>query len=172
MAYELIYTSAPKGVLRGSSGFCVVACTKGMGPRLMLLLESLSAYKPLYPHYAENAWDNPVSRSHYICDINGEEQHILSRICFNGVDYTQRSNKLASHLILNRNECVTAAGGPASLFLHEELFKDASWQIKTEQFLQQRSIPATAAQSGVCSTWAAVMGDAGWGGVLAQSFLT
>ena len=62
MACELVYTSAPEGVIRGSYGFCVVACTRGMNPRLIATLEALSAYKPLYPHYAENAWDNLCRR--------------------------------------------------------------------------------------------------------------
>ena len=171
MAYELVYTSAPEGLTRGSSGFCVVACTKGLGPRLVVTLESLSAYKPLYPHYAPNAWENPISRSHYVYEVNGEQQHILSRICFNGVDHTQRSNKLASHLVLNEEETATAQGGPSSLLLQEDLFKDASWPIKAEYFMKQKVIPATAVQIQKCRHWESVMGDAGWGGYLAQTFV-
>lgn len=171
MAYELVYTSAPEGLTRGSSGFCVVACTKGLGPRLVVTLESLSAYKPLYPHYAPNAWENPISRSHYVYEVNGEQQHILSRICFNGVDHTRRSNKLASHLVLNEQETATAQGGPSSLLLQEELFKDASWPIKAEYFMKQKEIPATAVQVQKCRHWESIMGDAGWGGYLAQTFI-
>lgn len=171
MAYELVYTSAPEGLNRGSSGFCVVACTKGLGPRLVVTLEGLSAYKPLYPHYAPNAWDNPISRTHYIYEANGEQQHILSRICFNGVDHTQRSNKLASHLVLSEREALTAQGGPSSLLLHEELFKDASWSIKAEYFPKQKEIPVTAVEVQKCTLWEAVMGDAGWAGYLAQTYI-
>lgn len=171
MAYELIYTSAPAGIRQGSTGFCVVACTRGIGARLMMTLEALSAYKPLYPHYAANAWDNPVSRAHFISTVNGEVQHILSRVCFNGVDHTGRSNKLASHLVLSQSEAATAAGGPGSLLLREELFKDASWEIRTEYFDRQLPIPATGDAPAKCSYWEAVTGDAGWGGFLAQSYL-
>lgn len=171
MAYELVYTSAPQGINRGSSGFCVVACTNGLGPRLIVTLEGLSAYKPLYPHYAPNAWDNPVSFSHYLYNAGGEQQHILSRVCFNGVDYTQRSNKLASHLVLSKQETETAKGGPTSILLHQELFKDASWEIKAETYTAQKKIPATSPRSGVCTAWKTVMGDAGWAGLLAQTFI-
>ena len=171
MAYELIYTSAPSGLAQGSSGFCVVACTKGMNLRLTRQLEAMSAYKPLYPHYADNAWDNPVSHSHCTFDGNGTRQHILSRICFNGVDYTGRSNKLASHLVLSTQEAATAAAGPASLFLQDGLFKDASWEINVEHFVQQLTIPKTQVSSVKCSTWEELTGDAGWGGFLAQSYL-
>jgi|GEM_PF-1400700 len=171
MAYELVYTSAPEGLTRGSSGFCVVACTRGLGPRLVGTLEGLSAYKPLYPHYAPNAWENPVSRSHYIYEANGERQHILSRICFNGVDHTGRSNKLASHLVLSEREAAVAQGGPSSLLLREDLFKDAAWPIKAEYFAKQKEIPSTSVQIRKCSLWESVMGDAGWAGYLAQTYL-
>ena len=172
MAYELVYTSSPEGVNHGSSGFCVVACTRGLGPRLIAALEGYSAYKPLYPHYdAENAWNNPVSRSHYIFEANGERQHILSRICFNGVDYTGRSNKLASHLVLSSKEAARAAGGPASLLLQDDLFKDAKWVIRVELYDTQRSVPAVPAHPSKCQTWEMTTGDAGWGGYLAKSFL-
>ena len=171
MAYELVYTSAPAGLTRGSSGFCVVACTQGLGPRLMVTLEGLSAYKPLYPHYAPNAWDNPISRSHYLYEANGELQHILSRTCFNGVDHTQRSNKLASHLVLSKAEADIASGGPTSLLLHEELFKNAKWEIKAEYFPTQKTIPQTTSSYAKCTTWEKTMGDAGWGGYLAQLYV-
>ena len=171
MAYELVYTSAPQGINRGSSGFCVVACTNGLGPRLIAALEGFSAYKPLYPHYAENAWDNPISRQHYIFEANGERQHILSRICFNGVDYTGRSNKLASHLVLSRSETEKVPGGPAALLMHEELFKNADWTIKPEHYDRQLPIPSVAGHRAKCETWGSVTGDAGWGGYLAQCFL-
>ena len=171
MAYELIYTSVRNGLASGSSGFCVVACTKGIGPRLVNLLEGLSAYRTIFPHYSEQAWENPVSRAHCISTVNGETQHILSRVCFNGVDYTGRSNKLASHLVLSRSEALRAAGGPASLLLQEQLFKDASWQIETGYIMQQKAIPETTRSTIRCNTWERVCGDAGWGGFLAQSFL-
>ena len=171
MAYELIYTSAPAGIRQGSTGFCVVACTKGIGPRLMMTLEALSAYKPLYPHYAENAWDNPISRAHFISTVNGAVQHILSRVCFNGVDHTGRSNKLASHVVLSSAEAAAAVGGPGALLLREELFKDASWEIQTQYFDRQLQIPATGIAPVRCNTWEAVTGDAGWGGFLARSFM-
>lgn len=171
MAYELVYTSAPQGINRGSSGFCVVACTNGLGPRLIAALEGFSAYKPLYPHYAENAWDNPTACQHYIFEANGERQHILSRICFNGVDYTGRSNKLASHLVLSRSETELVPGGPASLLMREELFKNADWTIKPELYDRQLPIPSVAGHGAKCATWESVTGDAGWGGYLAQCFL-
>ena len=46
MAFELIYTSVPKGIKPGSSGFCTVAYTNGLAGNVVLKLEGMSAYKP------------------------------------------------------------------------------------------------------------------------------
>ncbi|MBR0458320.1 MAG: hypothetical protein IJJ26_03710, partial [Victivallales bacterium] len=170
MAFELVYTSAPSGIKLGSSGFCTVACTRGLSAVLLQKLEGLSAYKPCFPHYGANAWDNPVACVHYLLNDTGTTQHILSRICFNGVDHTQRSNKLASHIVLNEEEAKTAQGGPASLFLRPSLFKDEKWNIQLEHYDTPLTIPPTAAVEGKCSAWQEATGDAGWAGVLAESF--
>ena len=173
MAFELVYTSSQTGVKQGSTGFCTVACTRGIDPRLMLTLEGLSGYKPIYPHYDAKAMLNPVSCSHYI--FGGSTaiyRHILSRACFNGVDYTGRSNKLVSHLALSQLEANTAAGGPASLFLCDGLFKEADWQIKSEIFPKQKEIPPTHAVASKCHAWERVCGDSGWAGVIVEKYLS
>ena len=45
MSLELIYTSAPKGLKAGSSGFCTVAVTGGMSRVVSTKLEMLSGYE-------------------------------------------------------------------------------------------------------------------------------
>lgn len=173
MAFELVYTSSQTGVKQGSTGFCTVACTRGIDPRLMLTLEGLSGYKPIYPHYDAKAMRNPVSCSHYIFGGGAAiYRHILSRACFNGVDYTGRSNKLVSHLALSQLEAKKAAGGPASLFLCDGLFKEADWQIKTEIFPLQKEIPSTNAMASKCLAWEKACGDSGWAGVIVEKFLS
>ncbi|MBO5793350.1 MAG: hypothetical protein J6S54_12865, partial [Lentisphaeria bacterium] len=104
MAYELIYTSVPQGIKSGSSGFCTVAYTQGLAANIALKLEGMSAYKPYFPHYDSNAVKNPVSFSHYSTVVSGETLHFLSRVCFYGLDYTKRSNKLAHHYVLRNDE--------------------------------------------------------------------
>lgn len=173
MAFELVYTSSQTGVKQGSTGFCTVACTRGIDPRLMLTLEGLSGYKPIYPHYDAKAMRNPVSCSHYIFGGGAAiYRHILSRACFNGVDYTGRSNKLVSHLALSQLEAKKAAGGPASLFLCNGLFKEADWQVKTEIFPLQKEIPPTNATPAKCLAWEKACGDSGWAGVIVEKFLS
>ncbi|MBP5672716.1 MAG: hypothetical protein J6X49_10020 [Victivallales bacterium] len=167
MAFELIYTSYPTGIRAGSSGFCTVAHTNSMPKPLMTILEGLSGYNPLYPHYDPKAWNNPVSYAHCIRD----KYHILSRVCFNGTDYTQRSNKLASHIAIEEMEAYTLQGGPSSVFFVDGIFKDANWQIKPEIYEKPLILPQVSLKGGKCKTWELVTGDAGWGGVLAENYL-
>ena len=46
MSHELFYTSAPRGLRRGSNGYCTVAATRGLPPLLGQQLERLSDYRP------------------------------------------------------------------------------------------------------------------------------
>lgn len=171
MAFELIYTSAPRGIRQGSSGFCVVACTQGMGAGMIAKLETLSAYKPVFPHYDPDAWKNPVSCSHCVAGCGGESRHVLSRICFNGLDYTKRSNKLASHIVLNSGELEVLASGPAAPFFQPGLFRGESWRIESGLFPRQADILPSDLPAGKCSAWERLAGDGGWGAVPAEHFL-
>lgn len=171
MISELVYTSAPKGLFQGNTGFSVVGCTRNIDISLCKSLEKLSAYTPFYPHYDKNASSNPVNYAHRIIHASGHEYHILSRICFNGLDYTQRSNKLASHLAITSDETGRLACGPGDIFFQEGLFKDEQWQIKTEYFegtpvIQEKKRPFES-----CNHWRQATGDAGWAGAIAESCL-
>jgi hypothetical protein len=171
MAYEFVYTSSPAGVRPGSSGFCVVACTQGLPAALSSQMEKLCAYKPYFPEYAEQASENPVSHAHCTLVNGGKTYHILSRICHNGRDYTGRSNKLASLVALERAEIQEHPDGPASLFLRPGLFREADWEIRPEVLSEPLKLASAPAPVGVATAWQTVTGDAGWAGVLAESFL-
>ncbi|HOG50772.1 MAG TPA: hypothetical protein PKY10_09295 [Lentisphaeria bacterium] len=172
MAYEFVYTSSPAGVRPGSSGFCVVACTEGLPAALSSQMEKLCAYKPYFPEYAEQASENPVSHAHCTLVCGGKTYHILSRICHNGRDYTGRSNKLASLVALERGELQAHPDGPASLFLHPGLFREADWEIRPEVLPGPLTLTPVQAPVGVATAWQTVTGDAGWAGVLAENYLT
>ena len=169
MAFELIYTSAPQGIRPGSSGFCVVAHTKGLAANLTLQLEILSAYQNYFPHYDENALKNPVAYSHSITSVQGEELDLLSRICFCGLDYTKRSNKLAHHIVMKRRE--RTDGGPAAIFYQEGLFRKR-WDGEPQIFAEEKRIAPPEIPPRKAEVWAAYSGDAGWAGVLAEQFLS
>lgn len=170
MAFELVYTSVPKGIRSGSSGFCTVAYTNGLAANLIVQLESMSAYKAYFPHYDANAALNPVSFSHFVYKHSGQEHHILSRICFYGQDYTRRSNKLASHIVMSSSEISAVPGGPADVFLLDGIVR-SEWQGEPELFQKQLHIDAPEQPLRPAERWQEYCGDAGWAGVLAESFL-
>ena len=170
MAYELVYTSVPRGIRSGSSGFCTVAYTKGLAANVALLLESLSAYKAYFPHYDAKASLNPVSFSHCIYNNSGKELHILSRVCFYGTDYTDRSNKLAHHVVVDSEELGGAASGPSSVFRQPELFR-TTWEEEPQLFSRQAVIAAPTTPPRKAQCWETYSRDGGWAGKLAEQFM-
>lgn len=170
MAYELIYTSVPQGIKAGSSGFCTVAYTQGLAANIALKLEGMSAYKPYFPHYDANANYNPVSYSHHTAFISGETLHFISRVCFYGLDYTKRSNKLAHHCVLRSNEIMSLAAGPAAVCELKDFFI-TEWNSPPQLFSHPKEVPCPVNKFERAATWEAYSGDAGWAGKLAQHYL-
>ncbi len=169
MSQELFFTSAPKGLRPGSKGFCTVAATVGMSPPLAERLELLSGYRPLFPLGDPRSADNPVLWAHWRISIGGKTSGVLSRVSFAGADYTQRSNKFAHHLVLDSSEQVP--GGPAWLMLQPGVM-DTNWNSEPRIISTGRQIPFGDIPPKPCEAWAAITGDAGWGGVLAESFMS
>lgn len=167
MPYELIYTSAEKGLRPGTRGFCTVACTDGITPNMVLLLEQLSAYRHII---TPTSPDNPEVHSHLIIPINGLTWHVLSRIADAGLDYTRRSNKIAHHLIFSESE-VRQLGdtGPVEILEQTGLFLH-SWDQPPQVLPFKRLPECRSGKPGICQKWEEIYGDAGWGGVLAGSF--
>jgi hypothetical protein len=167
MSYELYYTSAPEGLKPGSKGFCSVAHTAGMPRQLVERLESISAYRHEFPAGSNNP-ANPIAWSHLIMTLTGKEYHILSRICDNGVDYSQRSNFLAHHLVLETSEVV--AGGPLWLMNQTGVLAE-NWDGTLNDRLPPRIMPLGDTPAGPCRQWQHALGDAGWAGLLAETFV-
>ncbi|NBQ56298.1 MAG: hypothetical protein EBU36_06605, partial [Verrucomicrobia bacterium] len=65
MALELIYTSAPRGLRAGASGYCTIAQTRGMREDLVAALERRS----LFTH--EPKGDSPIFYSYRILSLGG-----------------------------------------------------------------------------------------------------
>ena len=168
MSHELLYTSAPKGLKSGSRGFCTVMCTQGMPAPLMTALESLSAYRHIYPPGDHNASKNPVAWSHLKMMVAGRAYHVLSRIADFGLDYSQRGNKLAHHLAIEAPEQTT--GGPAWL-LEQSGTMQTDWDGHPRLLPAGRQLRAGSRPPSACKAWQVMTGDAGWAGALAESFL-
>ncbi|MEX0713231.1 MAG: hypothetical protein WD278_12825, partial [Pirellulales bacterium] len=168
MSQEIIYTSAPRGLKPGSRGFCTVVSTQGMAKNLAERLESLSGYRQVFPPQDPKAHWNPVVHSHLRLSVGGRTLHVLSRISAHGLDYTQRANKFAHHVVLDPSEL--PAAGPAWL-ISAPGFLEETWDGEPRILAAGRKPPTGAAAAGICQAWRQLAGDAGWGGVLAETAL-
>lgn len=169
MSWELIYTSAPRGLKPGSRGFCTVACTQGISPPLIERLEALSSYRNLFGPGDPSAKLNPVAYSHLVLTFAGRRLHVLSRIADAGLDYTQRTNKFAHHIVLESTELQLA--GPASMLASPDFLRDR-WEGDPAWMPPRMDFPRGDSPPGVCLAWQRIAGDAGWGGVLAESAMS
>ncbi|MFZ4467533.1 MAG: hypothetical protein ACOYO7_10810, partial [Phycisphaerales bacterium] len=163
MALELVYTSATKGLRAGTSGFCTVAMTRGMPPALVPRLEALGGYRP------GPSGDGPVAFAFWRIDLAGSIAHVLSVVGPAPPDHTQRTNKIATYVVLGADELVPA--GPAWLLGQPGLLRSA-WKGDPSWIEAPVRVPASgAAGPRVCSAWMAACGDAGWAGTVASAFL-
>ncbi len=169
MIYELIYTSAPAGLRPGSSGYCTVQSSRGIPAPTVDLLESLSGYRHVFTAGTPEAAKNPVNYGHYILRLQGRPEHVLSRVSDCPLDHTGRSNKLGHHMVIDTPDAVPA--GPAWLLQKPGWMTD-KWDGQVTVLNSVRSAPSTPRAAGKCEAWRRTAGDAGWAGVLAESFLT
>ena len=157
MPQQLIYTSAQRGLVAGRSGHCTVARSAAMREALMLQLEKLSYYQ----HLSLSGGQERQIYSCRVLDIRGSRFHVLSRIQDAGLDFTNRTNFLAHHLVFTPEEIRQFPSPPVIL---------RSWSgwIKTwnqePQMLENEDWSGLANLSGVVSvpatTWQQVTGDA------------
>lgn len=95
MPLQLIFTSAPQGLTPGRSGYCTVARHRAVPDRLAQLLESLGT-----PH----GLAGDATFTFRALEAAGRSWFVLSRFVARGLDYTQRDNRLAHHLIFSAEE--------------------------------------------------------------------
>lgn len=100
MPQQLIYTSAPRGIVAGRSGYCTVARSVAMREPLILQLEKLSYYQHLS---LSGGQERPIHCCRVV-DIRGSRYHVLSRIQDAGLDFTGRTNFVAHHLVFTPEE--------------------------------------------------------------------
>ena len=169
MSLELVHTSAPKGLGPASSGFCTVAATGGMSRQFMMRLEALSGYQFHFSLSDPQANQNPVNYAHTRISVGGQTHSVLSRIGFAGADYSGRTNKVAHHVMLERGEALPQ--GPAWMLMTQGVFI-AAWNREPGNLPRRSPWTAVAGQPRPpepATTWAAMTGDAGWGGLLAKA---
>ncbi|RME74168.1 MAG: hypothetical protein D6776_05755, partial [Planctomycetota bacterium] len=163
MALELLYTSAPRGLRPGTSGFCTVLRSRGLSEALQRRLEALSGYRPL-----EGGPTSPAAHAHWRLRVGGRVLDVLSRVAPCGVDHSGRENKLAHHLLLEPHE--RAAAGPAWL-LRDGRWLRTRWDGTVGECEPVRDLPQGDQEPRRCENWERACGDAGWAGALADRFL-
>ncbi len=115
MAWQLIYTSAPRLLDAGRSGFGTIARHRDIPSLLVQAVERVS-------QFARLPGMNPdrVIYSHRVIQISSSRYHVLSMIRSAGADYTGRTNHIAHHLIATNREateCAAAGITPADILL-------------------------------------------------------
>jgi hypothetical protein len=105
MPLALVFTSAPRGLAPGRSGYVTVGRHEAMPARLVELLESIGT-----PHAAPGS-----STFTFRClDAGGRRWRVLSRFAAGGLDHTLRDNRLAHHLAFAEDE-IAALPPPADV---------------------------------------------------------
>ncbi len=165
MIYELQYTSAPRGLLPGSSGYSTVKATAGLPPPLRTVLESLSVYRRVFPPGHSQAGLSPVAWSHTRVNVAGRAWHVLSRTCDAGFDHTHRSNYFTHHIAISADSL--PQGGPAWLLSQSGLLATA-WDGTVGEPASAVRLPSGNDPARVCGRWKELTGDAGWAGAVAS----
>jgi hypothetical protein len=173
MSLELIYTSVPRGLGPGASGFCTAAATGGMSRQVTAKLESLSGYQFHFNLSDPRAAENPANWAHTQVRIGAETLSVLSRIAFSGTDYSGRTNKIAHHFLLEHGEQLP--NGPAWMLMemaqHQAFVAGYSGEPRS---LPKRDLRAVVPQDPrppePATTWQSMTGDAGWAGMLVKAF--
>ncbi|MBO5922965.1 MAG: hypothetical protein J6Q81_00490, partial [Lentisphaeria bacterium] len=168
--YELIYTSVPKGLLPGRSGFATAAMSEGMPPNLIVPLENLSGYNFTLRDNTFLPVLNPPCCYYIKMRYGNQLLHIAGRVAPNGLDYSQRNNKIAHHLLFESpREMTNLAGGAAGLFLKDDVF--CSEYTAEPAMLPFRKVPfCTQIGPLPARNWADLSGHAGLAAYTAERF--
>jgi len=165
MAREIVITSVPRGVKLGRTGFQVAMQTAGMWDDLASQLEKMAGYRHL-----PAGVPNPVCYFHRITKTFAGQVCVLGRIVDAGVDFSNRSNKLAHMVVLEAADVgQVASSSPAAALAAMEGRLANAWPGPPEERREPVSLAGIpASHAARCGLWQQVMGDAGWAGVLAE----
>lgn len=104
MAHQLIYTSAPRLLEAGRSGFGTVARHRAVNGLLVAAVERVSQFGR-----SPRQNSRRIVLSHRLVHAGAASYHVFSCIRDAGSDYTGRTNHLAHHLIADAREARAAA---------------------------------------------------------------
>ena len=151
MPRELIFTSVPKGVKPGSTGYCTVAKHKGIDRLLDQALEKLCFYELM------KLPTKPVVHNYSILSLNTGTFHVLTRTCYSGSDHTGRTNYISHNLIFDQSEIYSQQVSPAEIFLRGTGWLSVWPQGQSPTFFQEGTckvlIPAPSGNPSHLPTW-------------------
>lgn len=146
MIVEMIHTSAPAGLHGRHGGFTVVAATRDAPPRLIELLEPMSAF-------AAGSGEGPAFALRRL-QVGRVEWAVLTRFATCGLDHTGRGNRIAHHIAFD-GEAQREERIASWLLAHR--FRD-EWNGPPRE-LDEPAPPEPIASDGV---WMATVGDDAW----------
>ncbi|SVB81327.1 uncharacterized protein METZ01_LOCUS234181, partial [marine metagenome] len=155
MTGQLIFTSAPMGLDPGRSGYCTVARDKTLSQRLVREIERISVLD-----ISGSGEGAPKVDAFRLLKVGSNKVCLLSRIRSAGQDYTNRTNYLAHHLIIDSEE-TAGLPSPAAILAQWDGWRN-EWS-ENPRYLDQEDAPNLSG-SGIdsparCITWFQWSGD-------------
>lgn len=157
MASQLLYTSAPRLLEAGRTGFGTVARHRAVSGLLVASVERVSQFARL-----SGLSTRRVVLSHRIIHAGAASYHVLSCIRDAGSDYTGRTNHLAHHLIADAREArVAAEAGITPADVLKQMRWLTTWSEAPRFFEPKEEIALTSFRPGTASgAWQRVTGHA------------
>jgi hypothetical protein len=156
MAWQLLYTSAPRLLEAGRSGFGTIARHREIPPLVAAAVERIS-------QFSRQPGLDPgrVIYAHRVLSVSGQRFHVLSCTRDAGADYTGRTNHLAHHLVATPEE-VAALGISAAEALLQMPWRThwaevPRWLESEDQVVLSAFLPVARSDG---AHWAAVTGEA------------
>jgi GTPase-associated protein 1, N-terminal domain type 2 len=137
MAWQLIFTSIPRGLQAGRSGYCTAARHKEIRERLVYEIERVSQYD-----IGQHQGAPPIIYTYRSLVTGSANVYLLTRIVDAGADYTGRTNYLAHHLVFTEAEVAQCPFTPAEI-LYNFPWRDA-WNEKEARYFEDQELVAAA----------------------------
>lgn len=179
MAKQLLFTSAPKGVWPGTSGYCTVMCSESLPRAVAEHMEKLSVFRildsengspiPLVEqNYSKLKSINPNNLAHLTFRFRGKETNVILRTSLAGFDYSGRLRKLSHMFLIDESEKVST--DPASLLFNQQLFRN-DWEEEPRTESSDVTLPPGSLNDSQGQTWGQLKGDPGWAQFVATHIL-
>ena len=162
MAWQLIYTSAPRLLEAGRTGFGTVARHRAVSGMLASSVERFSQFARLPGHDPRR-----IVHAHRILTVGSGTFHVMSCLQDAGSDYTGRTNHIAHHLIAEPREIRTLATAgltPADVLLSMKWRTSWSEGPRYLDSAEEIDLASFAAKSS--HAWSAVTGKPASAGIL------